>query len=407
MQTIETPPDVVQGGGLTSAKGFRAGAAYCGIKTAGEDKLDLGVVVSDRPTSSAIVATKNRLKGASLKLAMQRAAAGPVRAAIVNSGNANSSTGAQGDRDAREMAALVAARFDLDEAVVVTASTGVIGRPMPMDLVREGVSRIALDPDGGPAFARASMTTDTRPKEHAVRFEHAGVTYTVGGCAKGSGMIHPDMATMLSFITTDAAVEPSLLAATLRRVADRTYNMVTIDGDTSCDDMVLVMANGAAGGDPITGGEAAEHFEAALLAVGTALAKEIARDGEGASKLIEVVVEGAQSDGDARLAARSVAGSMLTKCAVYGNDPNWGRIMNAVGYSGAEMVEERASVYIGDVVVYRNGLPAPFDAAAASDRLRQPEVLLRVDLGLGDGRATAWGCDLTAEYVHINADYTT
>jgi len=295
----------------------------------------------------------------------------------------------------------------LSEEHVATASTGVIGRLLPMEKIRSGLTGLEPRIDGGPDFARAIMTTDTRSKQHAVRFRRDGREYTVGGCAKGSGMIHPDMATMLSFITTDARLEQAFLQAALGRVADRSYNMVTIDGDTSCDDMVLVLANGAAGGDEIGGGEAGEQFEAALASVAIALSKEIARDGEGASHLIEVVVEHAATARDARLAARAVARSMLTKAAVYGADPNWGRIINAVGYSGAEMVEEKASVFIGQIPVYRNGLPLEFDERQASEQLRRPEVVLRVDLGLGEDGATAWGCDLTEEYVRINADYTT
>lgn len=399
--------EVVPAGGVTSAAGFVAGGVYCGIKTSGDGKRDLGVVASERPTTSALVVTKNKLKGSSLKLTIRRAAAGPIRAAVVNSGNANSSTGAQGDADAEEMAALAAALLGIPEGEVATGSTGVIGRLMPMDRVREGFASIALTSDGGAQFARAIMTTDLRSKEHAVRFEHGGRTYTVGGCAKGSGMIHPNMATMLSFVTTDAPVEAAFLDAVLRRVADRTYNMVTVDGDTSCDDMVLLMANGAAGGEPIRDGEGGDVFEGALFEVCRHLAREIARDGEGASKLIEVTVETAATEDDARKAALAVAGSMLTKAAVKGSDPNWGRIMNAVGYSGADMVEERACVYIDDIQVYREGLPVPFDEKAASARMSQPEVRLRVTLGLGDGAATAWGCDLTEEYVRINADYTT
>lgn len=402
-----TTIEVIPAGGVTSAAGFIAGGVYCGIKTAGEGKRDLGIVASDRPTTSALVVTKNKLKGSSLKLTMRRAAAGPIRAVIVNSGNANSSTGTQGDADAEEMASLAAKLLGVPEQEVATGSTGVIGRLMPMDGVREGVASMNVSADGGAVFARAIMTTDLRPKELAVRFEFGGRSYTVGGCAKGSGMIHPNMATMLSFVTTDAAVESSFLDAALRRVADRTYNMVTVDGDTSCDDMVVLMANGAAGGDPITETNGGDAFEAALFEVCRHLAREIARDGEGASKLIEVTVETAASDEDARKAALAVAGSMLLKSAVKGSDPNWGRIMNAVGYSGAEMAEESACVYIDDILVYRDGLPIPFDEKAASERMAQPEVRLRVTLGLGAGSATGWGCDLTEEYVRINADYTT
>ena len=378
------------------------------------DRNDVLLVACEAGTVAAGVFTQNRFCAAPVivcreHLTWQHANRGGMRALIVNAGNANAGTGEAGLADARAECVAVARLLGCAPEEVLVYSTGVIMEPLPVERIVDALpaAQSALRADHWFAAANAIMTTDTVPKGASRRVTVDGVPVMVTGIAKGAGMIHPNMATMLSFVTTDASVETSFLDAALRRVADRTYNMVTVDGDTSCDDMVVLMANGAAGGEPINEGEGGDAFEAALFEVCRHLAREIARDGEGASKLIEVTVETAASDEDARRAALAVAGSMLLKSAVKGSDPNWGRIMNAVGYSGAEMVEESACVYIDDIMVYRDGLPIPFDAKAASARMAQPEVRLRVTLGLGDGSATGWGCDLTEEYVRINADYTT
>lgn len=397
----------IAGGGVTSPQGFRAGATFAGIKTLGKAPLDLGIVASDAPCVSAAMFTRSAVKGAAVQVSIRHARRGALRAIIVNAGCSNVATGATGLRDAEEMAELAAGRLRIEPAGVIVGSTGVIGRALPMDKIRAGVPRIRLARDGGTRFARAIMTTDTRPKEVAVRFRAGGRAYTIGACAKGAGMIHPDMATMFCWITTDAAVERRFLQRALRNAVDDSLNMMSVDADTSTSDTTAILANGAAGGPRIVAGTpAAAAFAAALRHVCISMAKMLARDGEGAQKLIEVRIEGAANDRQARAAARTVTASPLVKAAVHGNDPNWGRLLMAVGRSGARIDLDRAGVWIGDLPVYRR-LPLPFDEAAASACLRNEEVLLRVDLGVGKASATAWGCDLTPEYVHINSDYTT
>ena len=399
---------ILEEGSVTSPRGFRAGAVYAGLKTPGPGKLDLALLVSDVPGRAAGVFTQSRAAAAPVLLDRERLRAGVAQAVIVNAGNANASTGAQGRRDAAEMARLAAQRLGLDPSLVLVASTGVIGVPLPRELVRAGVARIEPTRDGGHAAARAIMTTDTRPKEIALEFELSGATVRIGGMAKGAGMIHPNLATMLAFITTDAAVDASFLQAALRAAAERSFNQVTVDGDTSTNDSVIVLANGLAGHPlVVSGSAAAATFQEALEAVCVHLAKEIARDGEGATRLIEVTVRGAVSDAEARLAARTVAGSQLFKAAVYGGDPNWGRIIAALGRSGAELDQDRVDAYLGDVPVARAGQPLDFDRPAASAALKEPVVRVLVDLHLGPGVGTAWGCDLTEEYVRINSEYTT
>lgn len=392
-------------GGVTDALGFLAGATYAGIKTGG---LDLCVVYSERPCNAAATFTTNKVKAASLLVTQQHVKNGRLQAIVVNSGNANASTGEQGYRDAEEMARLVAEKVGISPDDVAVCSTGVIGVPLPMDKIRGGVPIIQLSREGGHAAAQGIITTDTRTKEVAARVLIGGCTVAIGGMAKGSGMIHPNMATMLAFFTTDADVDCGYLQTALRRAVDQSFNMITVDGDTSPSDTVLLLANGMAGNPPIDEGTlGAEEFQAALNFVTVELAKAIARDGEGATKLIEVNVTGAASVKDARLAARAVAGSNLLKAAVYGSDPNWGRILAAVGYSGAEVDPNIADVSIGEIALMKNGVIQPFDRAAASAAMKGPEVTIGVNLHLGDGVATAWGCDLTEEYVRINAEYTT
>ena len=404
MHQIQLIPD----GHVTTPAGFRAGAVFAGIKTYGEDKLDLGVLAADAPCTAAGMYTRSTVKGAPVLVTQWHLADGRAQAIVVNAGCANVATGAQGIADAEEMTRLAAEVVGCRAEDVAVCSTGVIGRPLPMERVREGLARIELSPDGGALLARAIMTTDTRPKAIAARVEAGGRTYTVGGIAKGSGMIHPDMATMFGFLTTDAPLTPEYTDAVLRRVVDRSFNMVSVDNDTSTSDTVLLLAGGAAGGEAIGEGHAAASaFEAALDAVALHLAKEIARDGEGASKLIEVRITGAATPDEARAAARTITASPLMKAAVYGNDPNWGRVMMAIGRSGARIDLDRASVRIGDMVMYADGRPHEPDGAAVRRALAGPNVFVAADLGSGDASATAWGCDLTEEYVKINADYTT
>jgi glutamate N-acetyltransferase/amino-acid N-acetyltransferase len=400
--------DVIAGGAVTSPRGFRAGATSAGIKKSAEHKLDLAILFSEVPCVAAAVFTTNRIKAASVFLSQERLQKGSAGALVVNSGCANACTGEQGLADAAEMAALTANAIGVAPEDVLVASTGVIGQPLPMPVIKEGLSRIVLSIDGGHELATAIMTTDTVPKETAVAARLGDTEFTVGGVAKGSGMIHPDMATMFCFLTTDAAVDLGFLKPALRKAADRCFNMISVDGDTSPSDTVLIMANGLAGNEPISpDSQMADAFQQALDQVCIHLAKAIAGDGEGATKLIEVTVDGAVSITEARLAARTVVSSPLVKAAVYGNDPNWGRIVAAVGRSGVEVVEANIDLHLGDVGVLKKGRLLPFSEESLVQVLKQSEVPIRLHLNLGTASATAWGCDLSEEYVTINSQYMT
>jgi glutamate N-acetyltransferase/amino-acid N-acetyltransferase len=308
------------------------------------------------------------------------------------------------------MAKLTADRLDLDPHQVLVSSTGVIGRYLPMNAIKAGIAEAcsSLSPEGGDRAARAIMTTDTVPKTAQLEVDIGGATIRVGGMCKGSGMIHPNMGTLLAYITTDANVEAGLMAKLVKPIADRSFNQVTIDGDSSTNDTFLLLANGAAGNSAIRAGSVeAELLENALLEVARELARAIANDGEGASKLITVRVVDAQSDADARTAARAVASSSLVKTAVHGGDPNWGRIVCALGYSGAELALDKLHLSVGGLVVFERGAGVNVDLSAVRHAFEQPEIEIVATLGLADGRAEAWGCDLSEEYVRINADYTT
>ena len=398
----------LEGGTITSPKGFTAGATYSGIRTYTEDKLDLGILCSESVCTVAGTFTKNMVKSPSVVLDQKRVATGRAQAVVINSGIANACVGEQGMTDAIEMAALAAARLGLEPELALACSTGLIGVELPMGLIRIGVKNIEMSLDGGHELARAICTTDTVSKEAAVSFEVDGATYALGGIAKGSGMIHPNMATMLAFLATDAPVDGAFLQESLSRAVDTSFNMISVDGDSSTNDTVLLLANGVAGGSAIgASAPGADAFQAALDAVCMELAKAIARDGEGASKLIEVVVENALSESDARAAALSVASSMLVKSAIHGADPNWGRIIVALGYSGAQVTEELVTLHINNVCIMEGGRPIPYFKDAVSLSMSGTDVSLRLDLGLGDARATAWGCDLSEEYVTFNSAYTT
>jgi len=398
---------VIPQGGVASVRGFLAGAVRAGIKE-NVDKLDIGILYSQQPCAAAGVFTSNLVKAAPILLCQKHLADGRAQAIVANSGCANACTGEEGLRQAYEMAELTAAKLGIQPEDVLVASTGVIGSFLPMDRVRSAIGDIVLSGKGGDDLARAIMTTDTVPKQIAVRFDCQGRRYTLGGVAKGAGMIHPHLATMLCFLTTDAPARQDFLDAALRRAVNVSFNMITIDGDSSTNDMVVVLANGLAGGEPLTAEHpAAEAFCDALTQVCTHLAKAICRDAEGATKLIEVRVEGAASDADARRAARGVAGSLLVKTAVYGEDLNWGRILAALGGSGADMAEDKTTLHLGGVCLYRRGRPLDYDERAARAALAGAEVELRLELGLGEGAAAAWGCDITEEYVRLNSAYTT
>jgi glutamate N-acetyltransferase/amino-acid N-acetyltransferase len=403
---------------VTFARGFRAGTAACGIKafTTGATAIptahrdDLCVIQSEHGCDTGGVFTTNKVKSASVVIDQLHLQHNRVRALTINSGNANACTGAQGFKDALLMAKLTADRLDLDPHQVLVSSTGVIGRYLPMAAIKTGIAEACaqLSADGGESAARAIMTTDTVPKTAQLEVDIAGTTIRVGGMCKGSGMIHPNMGTLLAYITTDAAVESGLMTKLVKPIADRSFNQVTIDGDSSTNDTFLMLANGAAGNPAIRAGSVeAELFENALLEVARQLARAVASDGEGATKLISVRVVDAVSDSDARTAARAVASSSLVKTAVHGGDPNWGRIVCALGYSGAELALDKLHLSVGGLVVFERGAGVNVDLSAVRRAFEQPEIEIVATLGLADGRAEAWGCDLSEEYVRINADYTT
>lgn len=396
----------VVSGGVNAARGFLASGVAAGVKYIG--KKDIALIYSQSDAAVAGVYTMNKVKAAPVKLTMARAAAGKARAVVINSGNANACNGQGGMEDALAMTGRVAGGLNIPGEVVLVASTGVIGQPMPMDRVLPGIDAAigALSREGGEDAAEAIMTTDTTLKQFAVSFEIDGKTVTVGGMAKGSGMIHPNMATMLCFITTDAVVDPETLQGCLGYAVERSFNMISVDGDTSTNDMLLILANGEAGNPPITKGrESITTFREALTLVCAELAKAVARDGEGATKLIEVEVINAPTEKDARLAARAVVSSSLFKAAVFGRDANWGRIICAAGYSGAEFDPEKVDIFLGDEQVAKDGGALDFSEERATAILSRDTVKVLIDMKAGEHRATAWGCDLTYDYVKINGDY--
>jgi len=398
----------VPGGTVTSPEGFFAGAVSAGINARAAGKLDLAVLFSETPCVAAGLFTTSKLKSAPVQLTKQRLEPGKAGAVVVNSGCANAFTGEQGLIDAAEVASLVAEGIGIDPGDVLVASTGVIGVPLPMKRIRPAVELIIMSRDGGHDLAKAMMTTDTLPKDTAVSVKTGNSEFTIGGAAKGSGMIHPDMATLLCFLTTDAPVERRFLRQALKEAVDLSFNMISVDGDTSPSDTVLLLANGLAGGEPISAeSPRADAFRQALEQVCVYLAKLIAADGEGATRLIEVIINGAADLSQARKAARAVISSALVKAAIHGADPNWGRVVAAVGRSGAEMDEYKIDLFLGDIQVIKAGRALNSGKRAVSQLLKGKEINLRVNLNLGEGSATAWGCDLSQEYVAINSEYMT
>jgi glutamate N-acetyltransferase/amino-acid N-acetyltransferase len=370
-------------------------------------RRDLGLLFSERECAAAAVFTRNVVRGAPLEVTRGAVESGSVRAVVVNSGYANAATGQKGLEDAYAMQALAAEVLGIEAGEVAVASTGVIGEHLPMDKISGGIEAVELRRDGA-GFAEAILTTDTRPKEVAVRVEAGDTTVAVGGTAKGSGMIHPDMGTMLAFLTTDAAVEKRCLQETLSRATDRTFNRVSVDGDTSPSDVAILLAKGAAGGDTLTlDSPGYPAFAGAVEEVARSLAKEIARDGEGATRLVEVVVGGAKDEGSAAALAKSVVGSNLVKAAVFGEDANWGRVLAAMGYSGVSFDPDGVELWFGPVKVFADGGPVPHEVAEANAALSAGEVKITARLKEGEASATAWGCDLTYEYVRINGSYRT
>lgn len=400
---------VVPDGGVTTPRGFRAGGLHCGLKKT--TRYDLGAIVCEVPAAAAGVYTLNAFQAAPLKVTQESIAVdGKLRAMLVNSGNANACTGKQGEDDARTMQRELAQALGVAEHHVGVTSTGVIGELLPMGKVSAGIAQLPekLVADGSDDFCQAILTTDLVKKVICVSVNVGGETIYIAGAAKGSGMIHPNMATMLGFLTTDADIDSADLQKLLNESTDSTFNMITVDGDTSTNDMVVAMASGLGGGGKLH----AQHpdwpaFAAGFRHVGEYLAKAIARDGEGATKLIEVNVVGADSVNAARAIAKTVIGSSLVKSACFGADANWGRIIAAVGRAGQPVNTETVDIRLGDISVLEQSRPVKFDEERAAEYLKGELVDIYVNLNMGDGRATAWGCDLTYEYVRINAAYRT
>jgi glutamate N-acetyltransferase / amino-acid N-acetyltransferase len=389
--------------------GFRAAGVSCGIKSKGPD---VALLVSDRPASVAGVFTRSSVVGAPVELSRARVRSGQTRAIVANSGVSNVAMGERGRRDAQAMSAAAARALGVPAEAVLVASTGVIGQPLPMGRLRRGIraASAALAADGLPDAARAIMTTDTYPKLAVAHTRVAGRRVSVAGIAKGSGMIAPDMATMLAFLLTDAAATPAFLRSALRRTVAGSFNRVSVDGESSTSDTALLLAGGAAG-NPVLRGPAspgARRFLAALEEVAVALARDLARDGEGATKLIDVRVGGARTAAEAERAARRIANSLLVKTAVFGGDANWGRILQTVGAGRVALRLAHTSVRLGGVTVFLNGASAgPAARRRAAARLADPEIEIAIDLGAGRATAQMWTCDLSYDYVRINAEYTT
>jgi glutamate N-acetyltransferase/amino-acid N-acetyltransferase len=392
------------------ASGFRFAGVPCGIRGDGDaERLDLALIVSDTPAAAAGAFTQSRVVAAPVRVCRERLPSDQVRGIVVCSGNANACTGPHGLADARRMAALAAAAVECRPEQVLVASTGVIGRHLPMDRVEHGIRLAAGQLDAGaPGLDRAAhaiLTTDTRVKVATRLMPIDGADVRVTGLAKGAAMIGPNMATLLAFVLTDAAVAPADLATLAVRAADQTFNCVSVEGHTSTNDTLLLLANGTG---PRLEGEALARFGSTAVAVCADLARAIAADAEGASHFVTIEVEGLRDDSEARKVAKAIADSALVKTAVFGADPNWGRIVSAAGYAGVPFEEAQLSLWLGDLLLYQAGAPQPFDAATASAYLKNHrDILLRLRFPLGPGRCTFWTCDLTYEYVKLNAEYTT
>ena len=394
--------------GVTAPLGFSAAGVACGLKKNGNP--DLAVVLSEVPATAAGLFTTNIVKGHSLKWSREHIRGGVARVVAVNSGCANACVGEDGDRDAAAYAGLVAELAGCPVGQVLIGSTGVIGYRLDMTKMEKGLNSAfeRLSPDGGIAAALAVMTTDTFKKEAEASFELDGRTVRIGGFAKGSGMIHPNMATMISVLTTDLAISAPLLDTALRTVADRSYNRVSVDGDTSVCDKVVILANGMAGNETITCEDAGyRSFVQALEEVAVALSKMLARDGEGATKLLELRVQGAPDRETAHTILNAIAKSPLVKTAFFGQDANWGRILTAAGYSGAAFDPDKVDVFLGDLIVCRNGMGLRFDEEAALAVLKQQDILVTLDLKLGTVSDRMWTCDFSYDYVKINGSYRT
>ncbi|MDA0748019.1 MAG: bifunctional glutamate N-acetyltransferase/amino-acid acetyltransferase ArgJ [bacterium] len=387
-------------------QGFQAAGIACGLKPNGA--RDVALLVSDRPASAAGMFTTNRVQAAPIQVNREHLQSGTARAIVVNSKNANACTGEQGVADARTMARIAAEGLGIEPEDVLVNSTGVIGVPLPLAKLGPGIGLAveALRPDGWDDASQAIMTTDTVPKKASVSLQIQGKKISICGMAKGAGMIAPNMATMLAFLATDASVSPEHLSACLKTAVAQSFNCVTVDGDMSTNDTVLILANGAASSAPLEGKDL-DTFQEALNAVCASLARQIARDGEGATKLITIHVTGAETYEEARTVGLSVANSSLVKTAVFGRDPNWGRILCAVGYSGAPIQPDHVTVSMAGISIFRDGSGVPFDRKQAIEFQQIGYIPIDIDLGTGTAEATIYTCDLTYEYIKVNAEYTT
>ncbi len=401
---------IIEGKSVSCVKGYRAAGCHVGLKASG--KMDMGMIVSDEPAVSAAVFTTNAVKAAPVLMDMEHVKNPVTRALVINSGNANACTGQQGIDDCAATAERTAELLGIDPKEVLVYSTGVIGQLLPMDIILSGVDKCAAAlASGGDKVHEAIMTTDTKPKCVFVETEIGGKTVSVCGIAKGSGMIHPDMATMLSYVVTDAAVTKEVLEEMQKNVTHTTFNMVTVDGDTSTNDTATVIANGCAGNPLIDSaqGEAYGILYEAVYFVTEYLARAIAADGEGATRLMEVELTGACSEEQARKCARSVAASSLVKAAVHGADANWGRVLCAMGYSGEDFDQMKVDVAFasshGSIDVFVHGVPLDFDEDKALEILQNDEIKIKINMNCGDFAVKAWGCDLSKEYVEINGSY--
>ncbi len=407
MQTITKIP-----GGVCAPKGFLAGGIHCGIRK-NVKKKDLAILYCEKPCTAAAVYTQNKVYGAPITVTRENIADGAAKAVLCNSGNANTCN-ADGVEKAESMCRMLADALGIEKKDIIIASTGVIGQPLDIEPIREGIAALApvLSPDGGHAAAEAIMTTDLAVKECAVYTEIGGKTIRIGATAKGSGMIHPNMATLLCFIATDAAISAPMLQTALKKSIRDTFNMVSIDGDTSTNDMASILANGLAGNPAITApGQELDDFCTALRFVLTDLARKIAADGEGATKLLECIVTGAPDEKTAKTVAKSVITSSLVKTAMFGEDANWGRILCAIGYADADFSIDSIDVYLcspaGKLQVCQDGFGVAFSEQTAAKILAEKEISMQIDMKQGNACATAWGCDLTYDYVKINGDYRT
>jgi glutamate N-acetyltransferase/amino-acid N-acetyltransferase len=405
---MKSPFNIHDNGTITLPQGFSAGATFAGIKTPGKDKKDIGLLLSSTPCTVAGTYTQNSVRSPSVTLCKELVdSKTDFRGLVVNSGCANCAVGEQGYLDATETTKIAAEYVGVNPNEILIASTGVIGVELPMALIREYVPKINLDENGGDDFAKSILTTDTQTKQIAVSFEVEGKKVVVGGVGKGSGMIHPNMATMLAFLTTDANVSQHSLQKILSQSVSKSFNQIDVDGDQSTNDTVLIFSNG---NSDVSITPESSHFDVlqrAISFVCTYLAKEIAKDGEGASKLIEVTVEKAKSESDALVASKSVVGSLLVKTAVYGRDPNWGRIMMAVGKTGIPLNESKIDIYINEIQIVSEGKAISYNVNSVVAALGKKEVAIKISLNIGDGFGQAWGSDLTEEYVVFNSAYTT